>query len=96
MINTYTSLHNHSEYSSAVLRFADAICNIPKCVNWCYENGLRGYAISDHQTVSGYVELDKAYNALDKQHPFQHIFANEFYLLSEEEDNLRFSENDRP
>lgn len=96
MINTYTSLHNHSEYSSAVLRFADAICNIPKCVNWCYENGLRGYAISDHQTVSGYVELEKAYNALDKQRPFQHIFANEFYLLSEEEDNLRFSENDRP
>lgn len=96
MIETYTSLHNHSEYSSAVLRFADAICKIPESLNWCYENGLRGYAISDHQTVSGYVELEKAANKLEKNRPFQHIFANEFYLLSEEEDNLRFSENERP
>lgn len=96
MINTYASLHCHSEYSSAVLRFPDAIGHISDSVNWCYDNGLYGYAISDHQTVSGYVDLEQAYNNLPKDKPFKHIFANEFYLISEEEDNLRFIEDQRP
>lgn len=96
MINTYTSLHNHSEYSSAVLRFADAICKIGSSLNWCYENGLRGYAISDHQTVAGYVELEQAANKLSKDRPFQHIFANEGYLITEQEEQARIEQDIKP
>ena len=96
MIEIYTSLHNHSEYSSAVLRFADAICNITKSLNWCYENGLRGYAISDHQTVSGYVELEQAYNKLNPERSFQHIFANEGYLISKQEEQDRIDKDIKP
>ena len=103
MITTYTSLHNHSEYSSAVLRFPDAIGSVGDSMQWCYENGLRGYSINDHQSVAGYVDMEQAANGYDgkkrnigKDRPFQHIFGNEFYLISEEEDNLRFSEDQRP
>ena len=96
MVETYTSLHDHSEYSSAVLRFPDAICSVGDSLKWCYENGLRGYSITDHQSVSGYVDLEQAVNKLETDRPFQHIFGNEFYLLSEEEDNFRFTENQRP
>ena len=96
MIDTYTSLHNHSEYSSAVLKFPDAICSVKDSLNWCYENGLRGYSITDHQSVSGYVDLEQAVTELNIERPFQHIFGNEFYLLSQEEDNLRFTEDKRP
>lgn len=96
MINTYTTLHCHSEISSAVLRFADAICHIKDSMEWCYENNLRGYAITDHQSCSGYVTLEQSYNALNVERPFQHIFGNECYLISQDEDNLRFSENQRP
>lgn len=96
MIDTYTSLHCHSDYSTAVLRFPDALCNVKKSLDWCYENGLYGYALTDHQSCSGYVDLEKAANELQKERPFKHIFGNEFYLLSEEEDNLRFAEGQRP
>lgn len=96
IVDTFTALHDHSEYSSATLKFADSINRIDKCVEWAYNNGLRGYAITDHQCVSGYVELEKAVNNLNIERPFTHIYGNEFYLLSEEEDNLRYSETERP
>lgn len=96
MISTYTSLHNHSEYSSATLRFADAICKIPDSLNWCYENGLRGYAISDHQTVAGYVELEQAALSLNKDRPFQHIFGNEGYLIMRQEEQARVERDIKP
>ena len=96
MINTYTTLHCHSEYSSALLRFPDAIGKVKDAVEWCYENGLRGYALTDHQGCSGYVDLEQAIDSLDIKRPFQHIFGNEFYLLSEEENELRFSSDQKP
>lgn len=45
------------------------------------------------QAINGY---DGKGRNIDKDRPFQHIFGNEFYLISEEEDNLRFSEDQRP
>ena len=95
MIETYTSLHNHSEYSSALLRFADSINKIPKMLEWCYDNGLRGMAISDHKGVSGFVEMETTINKMNLNRPFQHIFGCELYLISQEEDNYRFEVNNR-
>lgn len=96
MIDTYTALHTHSEYSSALLRFADAIIKIPDMLQWAYNNGLRGVALTDHQGVSGYVDMEQSVSKMNIERPFQHIFGNEFYLLSQEENNLRFSEDQRP
>lgn len=96
MIDTYTALHAHSEYSTALLRFADAIIKIPNMLQWAYDNGLRGVALTDHQGVSGYVDMEQSVSKMNIERPFQHIFGNEFYLLSQEEDNLRFSQDQRP
>ena len=96
MIDTYTALHTHSEYSTALLRFADAIIKIPNMLQWAYDNGLRGVALTDHQGVSGYVDMEQSVSKMNIERPFQHIFGNEFYLLTQEEDNLRFSEDQRP
>lgn len=96
LVDTYTSLHIHSEYSTALLRFADAIIKIPNMLQWAYDNGLRGVALTDHQGVSGYVDMEQSISKMNIERPFQHIFGNEFYLISQEEDNLRFSEDQRP
>lgn len=96
MIDTYTSLHVHSEYSSALLGFTDSIIHIKDALNWCYEHGLRGMSLSDHEGCSGFVEMEQAVNEMSLERPFQHIFANEIYLLSEQENELKDDPNKRP
>lgn len=94
MTNTYTSLHVHSEYSTALLSFTDSIIHIKQALQWCYNNGLRGMALSDHEGVSGWPEMEQSINSMDIDRPFQHIFANEIYLMSEEENELVHSDGE--
>ena len=96
MIDTYTSLHIHSEYSSALLGFTDSIIRIPNALQWCYDNGLRGMSLTDHEGVSGFVEMEQAVNKMNIDRPFQHIFGNEIYMLSEKENALHEVEGQRP
>lgn len=96
MIDTYTSLHVHSEYSSALLGFTDSIIHIKDALNWCYEHGLRGMSLSDHEGCSGFIEMEQAVSKMNLERPFQHIFANEIYLLSEQENELKNDPNERP
>ena len=96
MIDTYTSLHIHSEYSTALLGFTDSIIRIPKALQWCYDNGLRGMSLTDHEGVSGFIEMEQAVNKMDIDRPFQHIFGNEIYMLSEKENALHEIEGQRP
>ncbi len=96
MVNTYTSLHVHSEYSSALLGFTDSIIHIKDALNWCYKHGLRGMSLSDHEGCSGFIEMEQAVNEMNLERPFQHIFANEIYLLSEQENELKNDPNERP
>lgn len=93
LVDTYASLHVHSEFSSAVLKFPDAINKVKDIVEWSYNNGLYGVALSDHQSVSGFVELEKAANDLPNDRPFKHIFADECYLISKEEEERRQSDD---
>ena len=96
MIDSYTSLHIHSEYSSALLGFTDSIIRIPKALQWCYDNGLRGMSLTDHEGVSGFIEMEQAVNKMDIDRPFQHIFGNEIYMLSGKENALHEVEGQRP
>lgn len=96
MVDTYTSLHVHSEYSSALLGFTDSIIHIKDALNWCYEHGLRGMSLSDHEGCSGFIEMEQAVGKMNLERPFQHIFANEIYLLSEQENELKNDPNKRP
>ena len=96
MIDTYTSLHIHSEYSTALLGFTDSIIRIPKALQWCYDNGLRGMSLTDHEGVSGFIEMEQAVDKMNIDRPFQHIFGNEIYMLSEKENALYEVEGQRP
>lgn len=96
MIDTYTSLHIHSEYSTALLGFTDSIIRIPKALQWCYDNGLRGMSLTDHEGVSGFIEMEQAVDKMNIDRPFQHIFGNEIYMLSEKENALHEIEGQRP
>jgi DNA polymerase III subunit alpha len=96
LVDTYTSLHVHSEYSSALLGFTDSIIHIKDALNWCYEHGLRGMSLSDHEGCSGFVEMEQIVNEMNLERPFQHIFANEIYLLSEQENELKKDPIERP
>ena len=96
MIDTYTSLHIHREYRTALLGFTDSISRIPKALQWCYDNGLRGMSLTDHEGVSGFIEMEQAVNKMDIDRPFQHIFGNEIYMLSEKENALHEIEGQRP
>lgn len=88
MVETYATLHCHSEYSNGLLGFTDSINKIPAMLNWCYNNGVYAMALSDHEGVSGYVELEQEATKLPTDKPFKHIFANEIYLISEGENDL--------
>ena len=96
MVDTYTSLHIHSEYSTALLGFTDSIIRIPKALQWCYDNGLRGMSLTDHEGVSGFIEMEQAVDKMNIDRPFQHIFGNEIYMLSEKENALHEVEGQRP
>ena len=96
MIDTYTSLHIHSEYSTALLGFTDSIIRIPKALQWCYDNGLRGMSLTDHEGISGFIEMEQAVDKMNIDRPFQHIFGNEIYMLSEKENALHEVEGQRP
>ena len=96
MIDTYTSLHIHSEYSTALLGFTDSIIRIPKALQWCYDNGLRGMSLTDHEGVSGFIEMEQAVDKMNIDRPFQHVFGNEIYMLSEKENALHEIEGQRP
>lgn len=52
---SYTSLHNHTDYSN--LRLRDSI-NTPKdLIIGGYEKGLNGIAITDHEVLSGHFDM---------------------------------------
>lgn len=76
----YTSLHNHTDYSN--LRFIDSINPVDKLIDRARELGLRGVAITDHDSVSAHVKAIEHYNKnyADVQDEFKLILGNEVYL----------------
>lgn len=76
----YTSLHNHTHYSN--LRLIDSINTEETLIDRAFELGLRGVAITDHETVSGHVKAINYYNSKykDKKSEFKLILGNEIYI----------------
>ena len=79
----YTSLHNHSEYSN--LRLLDAINKIPKMVDKCVALGLKGLALTDHESLSGHIEYMNYVKAGKEKgtipEDFKCILGDEIYLI---------------
>lgn len=56
---SYTSLHNHTEYSN--LRLLDCINKVEDLINYAHELKLNGVAITDHEALSAHIKALKFY-----------------------------------
>lgn len=84
MEKTYTSLHNHTEFSN--LKIIDSINRVPELLDYGYKLGLGGVAITDHDCVSGHLQALNYYNEHfdeEQKKKFKLILGNEIYLCRE-------------
>ena len=72
---SYTTLHNHTDYSNASLGFPDSINKYDKLIQSAYDLGLNGIALTDHECISGHVQALKYYQSMVKDRPFQLILG---------------------
>lgn len=78
---TYSSLHNHSEYSN--LRLIDSINRASELMDYGKELGLHAIAITDHECLSGSVKALQYWEEKYKDSGFKLILGNEIYLSRE-------------
>lgn len=82
----YTSLHNHTEYSNALLGFPDSVNKLENFIQKAYDIGLNGISITEHEGISSHVKAIKYYKEMKLDRPFKLILGNEIYLMSNEQD----------
>ena len=79
---SYTSLHNHTEYSN--LRLLDCINKVEDLIERAHSLGLNGLAITDHEALSAHIKALRFYNQKSKDNEdwsnFKLILGNEIYL----------------
>lgn len=73
------SLHNHTDYSN--LRLRDATNTYKSLIDYAIQLGHEVIAITEHETISNAVKVEKYYNKIKKDNPnFKVILGNEIYL----------------
>ena len=79
---SYTSLHGHSHFSN--LRLLDCISKPEQIIDRGFELGLKGVAITDHESLSSFVKAEQYLNKKrqedEKWNDFKFIRGNEIYL----------------
>ena len=82
MKETYYSLHNHTASSNA--RLIDSINKVEDLIQYAYELGLKGIAITDHETVNAHIKAIKYVEKMrakdENWKNFKLILGNEIYL----------------
>lgn len=82
-------VHSHTHYSN--LRLLDSINRPEELINRAIEIGLKGIAITDHDTLSSHIELNILQDKLIKEEKDFRIFlGNEIYLTKDRESNQRY------
>lgn len=77
---SYYNLHSHTEYSN--LRMLDSTNKLSNLIDKALEMGLKGIAITDHESVSGHVKaIQKQKKIRDSGLDFKIILGNEIYLV---------------
>ena len=61
-MSTYFNTHNHTEYSN--LRLLDCINRSDKLIETSKKLGLSGLAITDHETLSAHMTVNKIAKAM--------------------------------
>ena len=73
------SLHNHSDYSN--IRLRDCINKLDDLFNYAGELGHKVVALTDHESISGWVKAEKAATKIKEKYPdLKVILGNEIYL----------------
>lgn len=79
---SYVNLHTHSEYSN--LKVIDSINKLDVLIKTAKDIGLRGMALTDHDTLSGHVKALNFYKSMcekdESWKDFKLILGNEIYL----------------
>ena len=74
--------HSHTHYSN--LRLLDCINRPEKLIDRAIEIGLAGIAITDHEALSGHIEINKYAKKIREKNPdFKIALGNEIYLVDE-------------
>lgn len=72
-------MHNHSDFSNARLR--DCINKIRDLIDYAIKLGHEVIAITDHETLSSFIQVEEYAEKVKKDHPnFKVIRGNEIYL----------------
>ena len=78
-LNYPGSLHNHSDYSN--IRLRDCINKLDDLFNYAGTLGHKVVALTDHESISGWVKAEKAAKKLKEKYPdLKVILGNEIYL----------------
>ena len=73
------SLHNHTHFSNQTLR--DCINTVESLMDLAVNLGHECVALTDHETISGYIKAEKYYKKIKEKNPnFKLIRGNEIYL----------------
>ena len=75
----FTLVQNHTQYSN--LRLRDCIIKENELIDYALELGHKAVAITDHDSISNAVKVEKYYKKVKEKNPdFKVIFGNEIYL----------------
>ena len=72
---SYYSLHCHTEYSN--LRLLDSTNKLNELINKAISLGIRGVAITDHESLSGWIKAIHIQKKLQEQESNFRIFLGE-------------------
>ena len=77
---SYYSLHCHTEYSN--LRFLDSINKLKDLIDTAISLNLKGVAISEHESLSGWIKAIKKKKKFKEQgSDFKIFLGDEIYLV---------------
>lgn len=84
------SLHNHTDHSNNRLR--DSINKVSTLIDYAIELGHECMAITDHETLSSFIQVEKYAEKVRKKYPdFKVIRGNEIYLTRNKLNGSNFS-----
>ena len=88
-MKTYFNIHNHTMYSN--IRLLDCINRPKDLIDKAIELGLSGIAITDHECLSGHMEVNQYAQKIKEKHPdFKIVLGNEVYLVDKRESGIKY------
>ena len=82
-------MHSHTHYSN--IRLIDSINTVEGLVDYALEIGLEGLCLTDHESLGGWIDLDKKRQEIQKIHPdFKIGYGDEIYLTDTRDSKQKY------